>query len=230
MSAQNGKDFLFLTWKDPKTRRNFIVGSLSKNGCFEFKYSDEIYDAIRCGFELLASFDDIDKTYCSDVLFPSFSSRLPDKKRRDISAILSKYGIQNYDEFELLKKSGAKLPIDSMEFVDPIFEDETDVKRVFYLAGVRYYLGCAGETCENAYKLLVGSNLTLVPEPTNESDPNAIKVCSHDGSLVGYIPRYFCKGILSLINNSINYFIEILEINKDQHCNECIRVQLTASR
>lgn len=37
------------------------------------------------------------------------------------------------------------------------------------------------------YKLKRGSTVTLVPEPTNEHDPNAIKVCV-DGVHVGYVP------------------------------------------
>ena len=37
------------------------------------------------------------------------------------------------------------------------------------------------------YKLKRGSAVTLVPEPTNEHDPHAIKVCV-DGVHVGYVP------------------------------------------
>ena len=33
-----------------------------------------------------------------------------------------------YDAFELLKKSGGKLPSDSLEFIDPIFLDETNIE------------------------------------------------------------------------------------------------------
>ncbi|MBU3181659.1 hypothetical protein [Clostridium psychrophilum] len=56
-------------------------------------------------------------------MFPAFSSRLPDKRRKDVKEILAKY-----DAFELLKKSGGKLPIDSLKFIDPIFLDEKILK------------------------------------------------------------------------------------------------------
>ena len=38
-------------------------------------------------------------------------------KRQQIKEILETYGMTEYDEFELLKRSGAKLPTDNYEFV-----------------------------------------------------------------------------------------------------------------
>ena len=55
--------------------------------------------------------------YRSEELFPAFSSRLPDRKRKDIDKILKKYNLDEYDTYELLKRSGAKLPIDNLQFV-----------------------------------------------------------------------------------------------------------------
>ncbi|MGH4138243.1 hypothetical protein [Clostridium sp.] len=57
-------------------------------------------------------------------MFPAFSSRLPDKRIRDVKEILIKYGLEKYDVFELLKKNGGKLPIDSLKFIEPIYLDE----------------------------------------------------------------------------------------------------------
>ena len=50
-------------------------------------------------------------------LFAVFGARLPDKRRPEIKEILETYGMTEYDEFELLKRSGAKLPTDNYEFV-----------------------------------------------------------------------------------------------------------------
>ena len=58
------------------------------------------------------------------MLFPVFASRLPDRKREDIDKILQKYGLKEFDEYELLKKSGARLPIDNLEFIVPHMEKE----------------------------------------------------------------------------------------------------------
>ena len=123
MSILNGRDYIYLVWKDTQTRRQFTVGELSKNGKFEFKYVDEVQEAIKNGFKPLISFEDLDKTYYSDILFPVFSSRLPDRKRRDIQKILEKYELSSFDDYKLLKRSGAKLPIDNLKFIDPILGD-----------------------------------------------------------------------------------------------------------
>ncbi len=80
-----------------------------------------------------------EKVYESDVLFPVFASRLPDRKRRDINKILEKYGLVEFDEFELLRKSEARLPIDTYSFIDPIFSADETVEREFFVMGVRHH-------------------------------------------------------------------------------------------
>jgi len=35
MSIKDGKDYIYLVWKETETRRQYIVGQLSKNGQFE---------------------------------------------------------------------------------------------------------------------------------------------------------------------------------------------------
>ena len=46
--------------------------------------------------------------------------------------ILNKYNMDEYDAYTLLQRGGARLPIDSLEFIDPILENETgDIKRKF---------------------------------------------------------------------------------------------------
>lgn len=224
MSIKNGRDYIYLIWKDIKTRRQYIVGELSKNGHFEFKYGFEVYDAIKQGFKLLISFEEIDKVYKNDILFPTFSSRLPDKKRTGIEKILSKYDLKEFDSYRLLKRSGAKLPIDNLEFIDPILDDN-NVSRIFYLAGTRYYIGCNGIDCTESETLGNNEVLQLELEPENKYDNNAIKVLTKKGIHIGYIPRYYCESIINLINRGLKWNCNICEIKKDNHCNECIKVK-----
>ena len=40
--------------------------------------------------------------------------------------------------------SGARLPIDSPEFIDLILNLDKNVTRIFYMAGIQYYLNCGG--------------------------------------------------------------------------------------
>lgn len=135
MSQRDGRDYLYLIWKSEQSRKQYVVGQLIKNGQFEFQYVKDIKDAINDGFTPLLCFPDIDNVYTDTKLFSVFASRLPDKKRKDIQNILEKYGLEEYDEYMMLKRSGARLPIDSLEFIDPILNIEESGKRIFYSRG-----------------------------------------------------------------------------------------------
>ena len=231
MSIKDGRDYLLLIWKEPKTRRNYIIGELSKNGQFEFSYGYEVQEAIKKGFELLISFPDIDHAYKNEQLFSVFASRLPDPKRKGIEAILRKYGLTEYNAYKLLKNSGARLPIDKLEFIDPIFDFESgEIVRSFFLAGPRYYLGCDGEECEKSIDVTLHEEVKLVLEPENEHDEYAIKILNATNKLLGYVPRYYAKGISPLIGNEMIITCRVVEINKETECNECIKVELMINK
>lgn len=107
----------FVVFESPSSIR-YKIGILERNtNGFTFSYIPMTLDiAMKNGFGLLKPFPNTNKTYRSDVLFPIFSSRLPNSNCPDLSKILETYGLDAYDEFDLLIKSGAKLPIDSLSF------------------------------------------------------------------------------------------------------------------
>ena len=113
------KDIVYLVWSNVVTGKKYKVGILyKKNGIFYFKYIIEnVKKAQKEGFPLLIAFPQINATYENPQLFAVFGARLPDKRRPEIDVILKEYGMNEYDEFELLKRSGAKLPTDNYEFV-----------------------------------------------------------------------------------------------------------------
>lgn len=227
MAQKQGRDYLYLIWKEPVSRRNYIIGELSKNGKYEFRYSYEINKAIDVGFKPLVSFPDIDKPYTSEVLFPSLASRLPDKKRADIDEILLKYKLSEYNEYQLLKNSGARVPYDNFLFIDPIFPSDEKITRIFYLSGPRHYIGCQGEDCNKVdFDIVKDEKVFLHPEPENEYDKQAIMVKNKNDKLLGYIPRYYCDSILKKIANGNDYQCSVLNFNNDNCCDECIKVSL----
>lgn len=105
MSIKEGRDYLFLIWKSEGNRTQYVIGELSKNSHYQFKYCNQIEEAEKQGFTPLISFPDLDRVYESEVLFPVFESRLPDKKRKDIGSILKKYEMDEYEPYQLLKRS-----------------------------------------------------------------------------------------------------------------------------
>lgn len=225
MSYKDNQDYLYLIWQSETSRRQYIVGQLTKNGQYEFQYyKKELEDAKKDGFKLLVSFPDEHKVYHSDILFPSFSSRLPDRKRKEIQKILAKYNLEEFDPYELLKRSGARLPIDNLEFIDPILNIETSFSRIFYMAGTRYYVGCESEHCKDAIQLQKDETLILKREPENRNDANAVAVYTNAQKLIGYIPRYYSEAISTILQNGRNITCKIYEVNQSQSCHECVKL------
>lgn len=222
--------YLYLIWKDPKTRSNFTIGKLSRNEKYRFEYYETAKEtAEKAGWAPLDAFPEY-KIYESDALFPVFSSRLPDRKRRDIKKILEKYELSEFDEFELLRKSGARLPIDTYEFIDPIFPDSETIERDFYVMGIRHHAACAGNDCTLLPQINAGDLLLLKEEPENEYDSFAIRVLTKSGEHLGYIPRYYSQAITERLQKGMTYSCEVLEVTPANNCSECIKVRLNMPR
>ena len=228
MSRINNRDYIYLIWKDYKTRQRYIVGELSKNGKYEFKYRvKDVENAIQKGFEPLIAFPSINEIYENYDIFPAFSSRLPDKRRKDVKEILAKYKLEKYDAFELLKKSGGKLPTDSLEFIDPIFLDETNIEREFYIAGVRHHDYCNGKNKNINFEVEINENLILEKDSKNKHDKFAVKVMNKENKVLGFIPIFFSKEISKAIDNSRKIICIVINKECDNTCEECIKVKLT---
>lgn len=226
MAKRDGLDYIYVIWQDTESRNNYVIGTLTRNGHYEFAYGMEVEQALARGFTPLVSFPELDQNYQSETVFPAFACRLPDRKRRGIEDILRKYGLTEFDEFEFLKKSGARLPTDTLSFVDPIFDEEETVERSFFVAGIRHYLECRGCDCASAPGFAEGDQLRLVPEPDNTHDRHAVKIMSQSGEMLGYLPRYYSEAISDRLNKGVNYRCEVVEHCRQQPCSECMKVRL----
>lgn len=113
------KNLVYLVWTDVNTGNKYKVATLYKeNETYYFKYIlENVKEAQKNGFELLIAFPQINALYDNPKLFATFAARLPEPTRPEIKEILETYGMRKYDAFELLKRSGAKLPTDNYEFV-----------------------------------------------------------------------------------------------------------------
>lgn len=181
------------------------------------------------GFSPLISFEDTNRVYKSQELFPVFSSRLPDRKRKDINKILKRYGLEQYDSYELLKRGGAKLPIDNLQFIDPILNFSQEFKKSFYLAGVRHYLGCNGDNCCEAVKIVPGEEIKFVWEADNLYDKNAVQVYDQREKLIGYVPRYYAEAFAAFIKEKRVKKGKILCVDKNRNCDECIKIEVSVA-
>jgi len=227
METTATENTLLVIWQDSNTRLRHIIGELCKNNGFNFRYMTEKTQELKSiGFNSLTAFPDFEKNYFSNYLFPAFSSRLPDKRRSDMSVILSHYNMDTYDEFELLKKSGGKLPIDSLEFVEPIDLLDKNIKRQFYIAGTKFmYNKNEGVFSSLEPQMILQYQL----EPENDFDKNAVMILSQS-SVIGYIPSYFSKGVTEAVNAGRSVRISVLEVKpkpvNDENWHELVKCEL----
>lgn len=228
MSRHNGRDYIFVVWRDHKTRQRFIIGELSQNGKYKFKYINTgVNMAIGRGFEPLVAFPNLDEVYENHELFPAFSSRLPDRRRKDVKEILSKYGLGKYDAFELLKKSGGKLPTDSMEFIDPIFLEDKNIEREFYVSGIRHYEYCDSKDKNKNFDINIGEEFALKIDSNNSYDKFAVKIINKDNKVIGYVPVFYSEAIFRALESKRNMECTVISNECNDECEDCIKVRVS---
>ncbi|MCB2354918.1 HipA N-terminal domain-containing protein [Clostridium estertheticum] len=115
-----------MTWKN-KEGESFKVGELSKNtGKYYFRYDiNGVENAKEYGFCPLPYFPKVDAKYFREELFRTFSKYIPGHGKKDKTSILKEYGLEKYDDFELLKKIGDKMLNDNIEFISSFGEEKT---------------------------------------------------------------------------------------------------------
>lgn len=214
-------DYLYLIWKNPQNRMRYIVGYLKKNNKYEFTYDKNVQEYIKKGFDLLVSFPNVNKKYISNNIFSEFLSRIPGPTRVDIDEILKKYNLNSYDAFELLKRSGGKTSLDTLEFIDPILNLRSkNITREFYIAGTRY--NCNKEWED---KIKINDFVTLKKESDNEYDKYAVKMIINN-CFVGYVPKYYSEIISKFLSSKNNKNYNCKVIDKLGKCEECLKVRL----
>ncbi|NNU77094.1 HipA N-terminal domain-containing protein [Clostridium estertheticum] len=119
-------NMIYMTWKN-KEGQSFKVGELSKKtGKYYFRYDiNGVENAKEYGFCPLPYFPKIDAKYFREELFRTFSKYIPGHDKKDKTSILKEYGLEKYDDFELLKKIGDKMLNDNIEFISPFGEEKT---------------------------------------------------------------------------------------------------------
>lgn len=72
---------------------------------------------------------------------------------------MKKYELEDYDEYALLKRSGARLPIDNLEFTDSILDGEKDITRIFCIRS-QTLPEFEGDVCLKAVEITRGDEVS----------------------------------------------------------------------
>jgi hypothetical protein len=100
--------------------KQYLIGELSNdNGRYTFKYTLTSNEHPE-GFYSIPTFRNFDEVYTSDKLFLFFAYRMYDRRRPDIKEILGSYGLEEYDEWKLLKATNGRLMTDKYELLSEL--------------------------------------------------------------------------------------------------------------
>lgn len=209
---------LWLIWKDENSNKKYHVGTLSKNyDTYQFEYSNKdkfrgLGEALDNGYSYLFPFKDLDKTYVSKNLFPTFMKRLPNRSRPDYVNLLERFGLkENATDMEILKITKGKTGVDSYEFISPLNVREHSLSSQFFIEGVRHYDLPSIQNAEAYFEN--NPKLKLKNHPVKE-DSTAIQILSQDNHILGYMPAVYSK-ILTEIMKHVELELSMKDVNLD---------------
>jgi len=187
-----------LTWQTPLgtggARRRHAVGELvAVDGGARFNYLSET-DSFRAarnegfdGYPGLA----LDGSDVSDAL-AIFLRRLPSPERPDYDQFLKTFGLSTdagWSGLSLLAYTGARLAGDSFSITETFDGFDRPFRYIFDVAGFRRFI-------QNATDLQAGDSVSLVHQPENAHDTNAVQVLRESGECLGFINRLQSKRLL----------------------------------
>jgi hypothetical protein len=192
---------LLVAWQDPFSRLILPVGRLTRaDGLFTFEYILAAIDAWdQRGFRGIFDFPGLSARYQSPRLFPVFQNRLMPTARPDYPEFIRTLGLDpaNVDPMGVLSRSGGVRATDRIElFAAPAYDPAQGVWiGHFLLRGVRHR---TDSEQQRVLELLQGDELTLRAGPDNSQNPEALKICTDDGTYIGYLPDYLLGEVAAL--------------------------------
>ena len=175
-----------VTWRDRSLPRTYPVGVLVANKAgFGFFYLPTA--ATTPDFQPFVNFPELGRDYRSSTLFPFFAQRVMDRRRPDHSDYLQALGLgESATDIDVLDRSIGQRKGDTVQVIlEPQIDLDGGVDHVFLVSGVRHMPGDPESKVEH---LKAGDCLTLQPEPTNPSNPDALLVCTAQGDPLGWVP------------------------------------------
>jgi hypothetical protein len=154
------------------------------------------------GFEGLSRMQALDKVYYSRTLFPFFSNRLIPKSRPEYKSYVRWLGLDALPSspLEMLAVTGGVRATDNYELVAPPRAVNGQLELDFFPRGLRYLHESALSLAMNTPE---GSKIYLMKDVQNSKDPTALAIRTEypQAMLLGYVPRYYCPGLIRLLDN-----------------------------
>jgi hypothetical protein len=183
------------------------------------------------GFTGLGRMQALDKIYFSRTLFPFFANRLISKSRPEFRDYLKWIGLDSLPSspMEVLGITGGIRATDSYELVAPPRQVGSEIELTFFSRGLRYQ---EPASIAHLADLSEGTDVFMMRDVQNERDPLALAIRSETphAQLVGYVPRYYCPGLVRLLEESPkNVRSQIKRLNFEAPLDMRLLISVTAT-
>jgi hypothetical protein len=218
-TAQQQIQALYVTWQEPNSREYFPVGRLisglkPEHPNYEFCYLRGVAKAQAAAFQPFPSFDDLNRVYRADDLFPMFQNRVMSSGRSDYRQYVSNLALDpdNDSAMTILTRSGGGRTTDSVEMFEvPKFNPDGNPFRTHFLAHGLGYLHPS--SLQRISELRPGDNLRLMCDCQNDADQWALALRSADRVIVGYMPRYLVGDAFNLLEGCETVDCFVVQVN-----------------
>lgn len=200
-------------WKDERGSRH-KVGVL-KEDIFTYLPTDseDMKAAVESGFQGFPAFD-LEKLEHKNPL-PVFMRRCPPKDRRDFDDYLKAFSldpesdaVKSMSDFTLLGYTGAYVPSNPFNLINPFSDQEQPFEFVMQIAGAHHnYFNT--HSLEEDVKC---QNLKAQKESDNEHDPNAVVLTLNDEKF-GYVQRGLNTSFIDWIEKERIESINVARVN-----------------
>ena len=199
---------LVVSWQHPTLRGIYPIGVLTFDGTrYEYAYIENVRDVPD--FRPLLGLDDIRVRYESSQLFPVFAQRVMDPRRPDYSRYVTRLGLDpsNTTPWEQISRSGGRRQGDTLQLFPEPLVIAGDVSCTFLVHGIRHIPGqertldgrptvVSEDELEAALqRLQPDDRLTLLQEPENQYNPEALVAADEGRVPLGYVPNLLVRDI-----------------------------------
>lgn len=213
------KRALYVFWQEPKARRWYPVGVLSRrDSMFRFAYTRGAKLAKKKEFLTFGRMTELHQQYESHELFPFFANRLLSPSRPEYQSFLTwlEAESESPDPLELLARTGGIRATDSILLYpkpEPTANGEYDLR--FFVHGLRHM---PKEAIPKINTLSAGTKLFPLFDDLNPFDREAVALRTDDPPMiVGYVPRFFAHDIRRCIrlNRGRDISVRVRRVNED---------------
>lgn len=175
---------LIVAWQHPTSRLIEPVGLLEHGLAvgYRFRYLRRASEVPS--FQPFLGFPNLAETYTSARLFPLFAQRIMSPRRPDYGSFLHQLHLDaNASPWEQLARSEGRRTGDTVQvFPIPLVMADGSTVCQFLVHGIRHVTGGVLPPLRPA------EVLTLRADPSNRVNPNAVLVCTAEGTPLGYVP------------------------------------------